>query len=193
MNYLEEVFKMNEVNPIRSKEQINEVIKYFIDFNKYREGFIFVVGIYTGLRISDILQLTHEDIQKGHVTIKEKKTGKTKKFPINAQVKEYYDNYIENGAGEIFVSSSNRSRGRVWSTVHAWKIINEAAQFVGIEGEVGTHTMRKTFGYFVFQKTKDIALVQKLLNHSSPAVTLRYIGITQTQMDEVYLNLNFAF
>lgn len=182
---------MNEVNPIRSKEQINEVIKYFIDFNKTREGFIFVVGIYTGLRIGDILNLTHEDIKEGTAKIKEQKTGKIKRFVFNSQVLEYYNKFLSGGSGHIFVSEGNRSKGKVWSKVHAWKLIKAAAAYVGINEEVGTHTLRKTFGYFTYQATKDITLVQKLLNHSSPATTLRYIGITQTQLDDIYTNLNF--
>ena len=61
---------------------------------------------------------------------------------------------------------------------------------MGIKEKIGTHTLRKTFGYHAYIKTKNIALIQKLLNHSSPSVTLRYIGITQDDLDNVYLNLD---
>jgi len=48
---------------------------------------------------------------------------------------------------------------------------------------IGTHTLRKTFGYHFYQKYKDIALLQELFNHSAPSVTLRYIGINQDMID----------
>ncbi|WP_342668518.1 tyrosine-type recombinase/integrase [Cytobacillus solani] len=50
--------------------------------------------------------------------------------------------------------------------------------------EIGTHTLRKTFGYHFYQKYKDVAVLQQIFNHSSPAVTMRYIGINQDIMDE---------
>ncbi|HNZ54779.1 MAG TPA: tyrosine-type recombinase/integrase, partial [bacterium] len=61
-------------------------------------------------------------------------------------------------------------------------ILNKAAGELGIE-EIGTHTLRKTFGYHFYQKTKDVALLQNIFNHSAPSVTLRYIGINQDIID----------
>jgi integrase len=66
--------------------------------------------------------------------------------------------------------------------VQAYRILNKAAKNIGI-GEIGTHTLRKTFGYLFYQKTKDVALLQELFNHSAPSITLRYIGINQDLMD----------
>jgi len=60
----------------------------------------------------------------------------------------------------------------------------------GIKEPVGTHTMRKTFGYHAYKKGLDLAVIQKLLNHSSPSITLAYIGITQEDQDNVYMSLN---
>ncbi|MDE1433721.1 tyrosine-type recombinase/integrase, partial [Bacillus licheniformis] len=64
-----------------------------------------------------------------------------------------------------------------------YKMLKEAAEYVGLDG-IGTHTMRKTFGYWHYKKFKDVALLQEIFNHSSPDVTLRYIGITQDTMDQ---------
>ena len=55
-----------------------------------------------------------------------------------------------------------------------------------VEAKTGTHTMRKTFGYHHYKKFKDIAMLQKIFNHCSPEVTLRYIGIEQEQIEESY-------
>jgi site-specific recombinase XerD len=73
----------------------------------------------------------------------------------------------------------------------AWQVINEAAQAVGIQDEIGTHTLRKTFGYHArMKKGVSIELIQKLFNHSAPSITMKYIGITQDELDNVYFNLN---
>ena len=75
--------------------------------------------------------------------------------------------------------------------VQAWRILNDAAAHSGLDKDaIGTHTMRKTFGYHAYKMGMDLSVIQKLLNHSSPAITLSYIGITRDDLDNVYLNLN---
>lgn len=49
---------------------------------------------------------------------------------------------------------------------------------------VGTHTMRKTFGYHYYKRTKDVATLMEIFNHSAPSITKRYIGITQDEIDK---------
>jgi len=61
--------------------------------------------------------------------------------------------------------------------------LKKAAEKLGIE-KVGTHTLRKTFGYHHYQRNKDVAILQKLFNHSSPSITLEYIGISQDEQDQ---------
>jgi len=72
----------------------------------------------------------------------------------------------------------------------AYRVLNDVAKCVGIKEKIGTHTLRKTFGYHAYNNGYDIAIIQKLFNHSSPSTTLRYIGITQDEMDNVYLSLD---
>ena len=69
-----------------------------------------------------------------------------------------------------------------------YRFLNEACEKLGISINVGTHTMRKTFGYHHYKQFNDIALLQKILNHSSPSITLRYIGIDQETIDISYNN-----
>lgn len=72
--------------------------------------------------------------------------------------------------------------------VSAYRIINRACLQAGVSENIGTHTLRKTFGYHHYNKYKDIALLQKIFNHYSPSVTLRYIGIDQEQINKSYMN-----
>ena len=69
----------------------------------------------------------------------------------------------------------------------AYKILRDAAAHVGLEN-IGTHTLRKTFGYHFYKQYKNVALLQKIFNHSDPQVTLRYIGIDQDEMDYAMRN-----
>ncbi len=67
--------------------------------------------------------------------------------------------------------------------VQAYKILNTAAKKVGMK-EFGTHSMRKTFGFWHYSIHKNVALLQDIFNHSSPEITLRYIGINQDIVDK---------
>jgi site-specific recombinase XerD len=85
---------------------------------------------------------------------------------------------------------SSQKGGKAISRQHAYYILNQAAKSVGISERIGTHSVRKTFGYFAYKQGIDLAMIQKLLNHSSQSETLRYIGITQEQMNDIVLKLD---
>lgn len=173
---------MNIVQPIRDKQKIEE-IKAVLKRKSGRDYLMFVIGINTGLRIGDILKLKTEDVRdKTHVTIKEQKTGKSKRFKINQSLKSIIDEYITGMADEDYLFSSRKGNNPI-GRVQAYKILNNVAAKVGLD-EIGCHTLRKTFGYHFYQKTKDVAQLQEILNHSAPSVTLRYIGINQDIIDK---------
>ena len=71
---------------------------------------------------------------------------------------------------------------------NAYMIVKTACQEAGIKYKIGTHTLRKTFGYHHYQQFKDVVILQKIFNHSSPSITLRYIGIEQDEIFESYQN-----
>ncbi|PMB07702.1 integrase [Fischerella thermalis CCMEE 5273] len=71
----------------------------------------------------------------------------------------------------------------------AWNIINAAAKHAGIKECIGCHSLRKTFGYHATKNGVGIAVLQKVFNHSHPAVTERYIGLMQDDIAEVYQGL----
>lgn len=173
---------MQYVQPIREKTMI-EAIKIELLKSGFRDYMMFYVGINTGLRISDILKLKVSDVKdKMYVTIKEQKTGKTKRFGIE-NIKKELDEYILNMQDSEYLFQSQKGDNKPITRVQAYRILNQAAKIVGLS-EIGTHTLRKTFGYHFYQKTKDVALLQKLFNHSSPSTTLTYIGIDQDNMDK---------
>jgi len=111
-----------------------------------------------------------------------KKTGKQKRHLLT-NMKTDLDQYIIGMGDDEYLFQSRNGENKPIQRLQAYRILNKAARNVGIDEEIGTHTMRKTFGYHFYQKTKDIALLQNLFNHSSPSVTLRYIGINQDIID----------
>lgn len=186
---------MEFVQPIRDLKQI-ETIKRLLRQQNLRDYCLFVLGINSGLRISDLLKLRISDVSekgkpKDRIRLRESKTNKFKDFPISDNAKSAIKEYlrertiIENEP--LFISRKNKG---FLLRQQAYRILNDVARQVGIKDKIGTHTLRKTFGYHAYNKAYDIAIIQKLFNHSSPSITLRYIGITQDEMDDVYLSLD---
>jgi len=185
------------VQPIRDTKQIDNMKRYLKEKN-LRDWVMFILGINSGLRISDILKLTVEDVKdKDRIIIREIKTGKTKDFPIADSCKKALSEYFKSESapitGILFPSRKSdkaTKEPKAISRQQAYDVINEAARAVGITDSVGTHTLRKTFGYHAYKSGAGIEVIQKLLNHSAPSITLRYLGITQDDLDSVYINLN---
>lgn len=181
---------MKIVQPIRDKNKIEEM-KIELRKKGTRDYLLFVTGINTGLRISDIIKLRVLDVLnedrtvKSHITIIEQKTSKRKKFKINATLVVEFLEYTKNMKMTDYLFVSRKGNNNHITRVQAYRILNEVALRIGLE-EIGTHTLRKTFGYWFYKKTKDIAMLQKLFNHSSPSITLAYIGIEQDEIDEAY-------
>lgn len=174
---------MNIVQPIRDKEIIarfkNELLR-----NGLRDYMLFVIGINTGLRITDILELKVSDVrERSHIIITEKKTSKLKRFYINSFLKAEIDKYILNMGSEEYLFNSREGINKPMTRVRAYQILNNVAEKFKIE-EVGTHTLRKTFGYWHYKQHKDVAILQDIFNHSAPSVTLRYIGINDDIKDK---------
>lgn len=175
---------MKLVQPIREKRQLDSMQRELLKSGS-RDYMLFFLGIHIGLRISDILKLKVSDVKGNtHITLKEDKTNKIKRIKIQEDVYTEVEKYIGDMADDDFLFKSQKGDNQPIGRVQAYRILNKAATAIGINGEIGTHTLRKTFGYHFYQRTKDVALLQDLFNHSSPSVTLRYIGINQDMMDK---------
>lgn len=179
------------VEPIRDKIKIKQLYFYLNGINpKY--GMIFKTGINTGLRIGDILTLKVCDIFnndyhfRDYLILNEQKTGKVKKIKLNQTLRKCLNHYVkEQGLSfndYLFYSQKGGHLGRI----QVYKVMKQSAAALGIEN-FGTHSLRKTWGYWTYKISKyNIALIMDTFNHSSTAVTLRYIGINQEQKDELY-------
>lgn len=190
---------MEFVQPIRDKEKL-AIMKKYLKGSNLRDYCLFVVGINSGLRISDLLELTVSDVinkntkVKDRIQIREIKTGKFKDFPISTSAKKAITEYLNtreyNLTDPLFISQKNLNGSKAIQRQRAYRVINDAAKVAGIKEKIGTHTLRKTFAYHAYKAGISIEVIQKLFNHSAPSITLRYIGITQDTLDNVYINLN---
>ncbi|WP_339321387.1 site-specific integrase [Paenibacillus sp. FSL W8-0194] len=174
---------MNLVQPIRDPELLQDIMDY-LEGTNYRNYIMFLIGIDTGLRISDILRLRVRDVTGSHISIREKKTSKQKRILITSELKEKLAPYIEGKPPNEFLIKSREGLNRPITREMAYKIIRAIGDEFGIS-ELGCHSLRKTFGYIFYNKTtnKDIALLMNYFNHSSQQETLRYIGMAQDTMD----------
>ncbi len=182
----------NLVEPIKDKKDV-EAIEQYLSKHSIRNQLIWVFGTNTGLRISDILGLNVDDVRnKQYVEIVEKKTKKYKRFPLNDKLKNLIGKYLVI-RDKMYSLTADEPLfiGKKHCRLHrsqVYRFINEVCRNLGITVNVGTHTMRKTFGYHHYKQNNDVALLQKIFNHSSPSITMRYISIAQEELDESYIN-----
>ena len=158
---------------------------------------LFKIGLNTGLRVNDLLSITWEDVFKPgtrqfkeYFVPKEQKTQKVRQIFINksfrAAVKEYLK-YVPDVKLEGYVFT-NRQGNRL-SDASVDKMLKLLEKELNLEN-LSTHSLRKTFAYHLYMQTNDISLIQEILQHSSVAVTRRYLGLTQEVKKKAYNELN---
>lgn len=183
--------KTYHVEPLRTADEIEEM-KWAIKRGSKgspkrqkladRDVLIFLLGINTGLRVNDIVRLKIGDVRGQKVFyIREGKTNKRREINLGMIQKEI-DAFIEGKQSDEYLFKSQKGSKAI-STTQVYRILNDAADFVG-RNDIGTHTMRKTFGYHHYKQFKDVAILQEIFNHSAPSITMRYIGIRQDEINE---------
>ncbi|EOP90479.1 phage integrase [Bacillus cereus HuB4-4] len=115
--------------------------------------------------------------------MREKKTGKQKRIQITAALKREPKWFIEERGDHEYLLQSRQGKNGPIGRSMVYKILSIAAAEFSLD-EIGTHTLRKTYGYHMYMKKKNIALLMEIFNHSSEKVTLRYIGVNQDAMDK---------
>lgn len=173
----------------------------------WRNKMLFLVGINLSLRVSDLVSLKWNFFLKDDMTfqdfykIQPKKTRKTGKFVtlyFNEVVRKIVLEYIKQYPIEdmnSFIFKSREGNGAI-TEGSVWKIITDLAIEAGIKHPVGSHSLRKSFGYHVWHNAEDkekaLILLQVIFNHSSPATTKKYIGVTDEEVEDVFNELNLG-
>jgi len=203
---------MSRVEPIRSMEDIRRILRMLAADETpigRRRFLLFVVGINTGLRISDIVRLRVGDIRGGSIWITEKKTGKRQDLPVSDELYRIVQKRCQGLPDDawLFPARQQKSRRRMpvdapgsqaarrkrelydaqpegprhITTRTAYNDVRAIGKAAGLTEHVGCHTLRKTFGYQSYQADHDVAFLQGWYQHIHSDVTLRYIGITADQ------------
>lgn len=181
-----------DVQPLKDKKDINNLIEALGMTKEFglRNQLLFKLGISTGLRCGDLVALTVEQVKgKSNFKIREGKTKKERTVYLNgvmAEISEYIETLPQ---CTVYLFPSRKGDGHI-STTQAYRIITKAGDMIDRQ-DIGTHTMRKTFGYTYYQATKDVATLMEIFNHSSQKTTLRYIGITEEAIENSIKSISF--
>lgn len=166
---------------------------------KYRMSLLVACGCFFGLRISDLLSLTWEQILGESFSLYEKKTGKHREIKVNAGVRDHIrDCFVALKIRDSKEKCFLNKYGDVISIQRVNVILKEIRVKYGLVGidHFSTHSFRKTFGRKVVEmagENSEMALIKlaELFNHSSTAITRRYLGLRQQELREVYDSLEF--
>lgn len=207
-----EVYAFNTMEEIKTMiDTFNKRIKEAHDEDKkqiaYRNKLLFLIGINVGIRASDLRSLKWNFFLKNDGTFKEfytfqpKKTknkGKYVKLYFNNTVKKAITDYLDIYPVSDFDRYLFQSRkgDEPISVGGLWRIIKEAAEESGIEKNIGSHSLRKTWGYWVWHnaqdKNKALVMLQECFKHSSSSVTLRYIGLMDEEKKDMYESVDLG-
>lgn len=183
-----------KVDPIIDDDLIRDCLNY-LEVKNPRNKVLFAIGIYTGLRISDILKLKVKDIyKKNRIEVKQKKTNTYVYLPINLELKKIVKKYVEdnNLKQHEYLIKSREGKNKPISRNQAYNILNDMANFFNLDENIGTHTLRKTAGNKLYHISgKDVGLVMHILGQKDPSSTLRYIGVSDMDIDKAIRKLSY--
>ena len=184
--------------PIRNKKQVRQLADYFLKKRQLRNYVLLILGVHTALRISDLLRLRWEDVYdfenncvRASIDIVETKTRKPKTIALNKSLIDALKVFSVRAAPGRFLIENTLTQKAI-SRIQAYRIIRAAAEKLGFRNRVSCHSLRKCLGYHAWKKGVSPAVIMEIYNHSSLAVTRRYLGVTQDDKDAVYLELEFV-
>ncbi|WP_034438566.1 tyrosine-type recombinase/integrase [Clostridium ihumii] len=178
------------IKDVKDLQRISNRLKEY----NYPAYILWSIGVNTGYRGCDLVELTVGDIRKsletGELVILEEKTKKTRKIQfervvvLSSKLLIILKDYIESKHDSEYLYWSQKGKGIAPFKEHIrrdslGKIFREVIIELGIaKNSIGVHTPRKTYGYFQYlEHDKDINYVQKLFGHSKPSITMEYIGL----------------
>lgn len=178
--------------PIRKQKDIKAISRLLK--SRPRDFLLWTLGVNNGLRANDLVRLRYGQVEglKAGAVIKivESKTGKDNVLVINNSVHKALQHYIReiNPAPDDYLFCSRKGKGHI-SSQSVGRMIRSWAEAINLKGQYGAHTLRKTFGYA--QRVTfgaGFEILCKRYNHSSPVVTMRYLGIEDKEIHELLMN-----
>ena len=187
---------MEYVEALRDVKEIN-AIKKVLKKHSERDYVLFVLGINTGLKITEMLSLKVEDLMNdkqevnSFIQIPQKDSLPMKEVYVNEQVRKAVRHFVKEQelANADYLFASAKTKLPI-SRQQAYRIVHDAAKEVGIAGKIGTNSMRKTFGFHAYKRGVAISLLQKFFHHSTRSETLKYIGIDKEEEIKTEIDVN---
>jgi integrase len=180
------------VEPIRFSRQLGLIRQLLQD--KPRDLLLFTLGVNSGLRMKDLLNLRVFQVKDvpsgGFIRIGESKTKKTNTLVINGASHKVLTAYLEKAglADDDYLFKTRY--GKQLTSLFAGRLVARWCKKIGLEGNFGCHTLRKTWAYHMRIKFQtDWSLITERLNHSSPAITRRYLCITEGEIIDLLQNV----
>lgn len=180
---------MEYVEALRDVKQINSMKRYLKKHSE-RDYVLFVFGINTGLKITEMLEIKVKDVKEDD-RIKNFYILPDKEIYLNQKVKNALLHYIEIKQldSDDYLFQSTKTKKPI-TRQQAYRVIHDAAAAVGIQGKIGTNSMRKTFGYHAYKQGVAISLLQKHFHHATPSETRKYLGIEKDEIIQTEIDVN---
>ena len=182
-----------KVEPIIDLKTIKSIKKILSD--NPRDKLLFVMGVNSGLRVQDLLALTVGDVKDvktgDRITLREKKTGKENVFILNKEIKSALDVYLGTVEDDSthFLFKSRKGKNYPLTTYAVTKYMKKWTEAINLKGNYGCHSLRKTWTYHQRREFGvSWEVLAKRLNHSSPSVTRRYMGVQDEEVEQVLMN-----
>lgn len=171
-----------KIGPIKDDRWIVSFAEHFRDRNE-RDYVMFMIGIYTGVSMREILELKVSDITKSHIILPSKAREQDRKMIMNPTLKKIIGEYIYGKKKKclLFPSRHKTKTGKEKpvSMRQVHHILQKAGRDIGYQEKIGTYSLRKTFGYRYYQQYQDIETLKVILNHSTNAETMEFIGVSK--------------
>ena len=193
---------MKTAEPIRDKQHVAALLSYYANRGDTRNHLLITLGIFTALRISDILSLSWNDVYnfntkklRKSIHLTEQKTGKSKIIAVHKELRTALVTHMSSmrpaRPNPDTVLILNSRTNKAISRVQAHRIVRSAGEGINLPYTISCHSLRKTFGYHTWKEGISPAVIMDIYNHSNLHVTRRYLGITQDDKNAAYLALSF--
>ena len=190
---------MSTTQPIRDKKSLQSFRNFYRDRKEHLRNYtIIVMGLNTALRINDILHLTYDMVYQNHkvrihIVVKERKTGKENRILLNSETRHLLAKYRKElikttmyQEGNPYLFPSPKKSGAPLSRYQAYRMITAAAKALNLGEHISCHSLRKTFGYHAWKQGANQVMLMTIFNHSSFAITRRYLCIDQDEKDSIF-------
>ncbi|MBT3303225.1 MAG: tyrosine-type recombinase/integrase [Desulfobacula sp.] len=180
------------VEPIRKIKDIKAIGRLLK--SKPRDYLLWITGINNGLRAKDLVRIKYSQVEGAKpgtvINIVETKTGKDNVLVINKAVHRALQAYLTviEPAPDDFLFKSRKGNHHI-SSQSVGRLVRSWTSAINLKGRYGTHSLRKSWGYL--QRTQHGAgfeILCKRYQHSSPAITMRYLGIENREVCELLMN-----